>query len=341
MVTLKEIAKRTGVAESTISRILNRDPTLSISDEKRRRVVETAEALQYVMRRSRSSRKEDASIALRRPGDLRSVMIVHFLSSASELSQPFYVGLRQGIEARAEAYGMATTRLFAGEFDPAMLTRGRNVGIISVGDLPDGHLEAIRALGVATVLAHPQERPVDVDVAYVDLWSASTRLCEWLLTRGVRQPALVGVQGPQSRRLAAFRSVMSEAGLFDPDYVTYARDSSDDGQDQIRTLFSRLADTGKPLPDAVVIYADRTAVEVYRGLEKAKLSIPRDVQVVAFNDSSIAHMLAPELSTLRLEAGVIGETAVDLLMERHGGRKAAKHVQILPTIIERGSTRKP
>lgn len=52
-------------------------------------------------------------------------------------------------------------------------------------------------------------------------------------------------------------------------------------------------------------------------------------------------MLAPKLSTLRLEAGVIGESSVDLLMERHAGRKAAKHVQILPIIIERGSTLKP
>ncbi|WP_230718762.1 substrate-binding domain-containing protein [Martelella mediterranea] len=87
--------------------------------------------------------------------------------------------------------------------------------------------------------------------------------------------------------------------------------------------------------------ADRNAVGVYRGLQEAKLSIPWDVQVVAFNDSSIAQMLVPELSTLRLEAGVIGETSVDLLMERHAGRKAAKYVQITPTIIERGSTLKP
>lgn len=341
MVTLKEIAKRTGVAESTISRVLNRDPTLSISDEKRRRVVETAEALQYVMRRSRNSRKEDVSVALRRPTDLKSVMIVHFLTSAAELSQPFYVGLRQGIEARCEAYGMATTRLFAGEFDPAMLSRARNVGVISVGDLPAGQLEAIRSLGVPVVLAHPQARPFDVDVAYVDLEAASTRLCEWLLARNVRRPALVGVQDPVSRRLAAFRSAMSAAGVFDPDYVTYGNDLTSDGQVQLQALFSQIAAAGKPQPDAIVLYADRTAVGVYRGLEEAKLSIPRDVQVVAFNDSSIAQMLAPKLSTLRLEAGVIGETSVDLLMERHSGRKAAKHVQILPTIIERGSTLKP
>ncbi|AJY45911.1 LacI family DNA-binding transcriptional regulator [Martelella endophytica] len=340
MVTLKEIAKRTGVAESTISRILNRDPSLSISDEKRRRVVETAEALQYVMRRARSGPDDDASVTLRRPADLKTVMIVHFLSSADELSQPFYVGLRQGIEARCEAYGLATTRLFAGEFDPAMLHRLRNVGVISVGDLPAEQRAAIEKLGIPLSLAHPHERPHDTDVAYVDLEAASARLSTWLLARGVERPAFIGVSSPESKRLRAFRKVMTEAGKFDADYIGYGNNVRVDSDIHVDHLLARLDAAGKPRPDAIVVYADRVAVEVYRALAEARMSIPGDVQVVAFNDSSIARMVAPKLTTLRLEAGVIGETAVDLLMERHGGRKAVKHVEILPTIIERGSTRK-
>ena len=47
-VTLKEIACRVSVAESTVSRVLSKEPTLSISEEKRRAIIETAEELNYV-----------------------------------------------------------------------------------------------------------------------------------------------------------------------------------------------------------------------------------------------------------------------------------------------------
>lgn len=47
MVTIKEIASAVGVSSATVSRVLNYDPTLSISTKKRQAIIETAEALNY------------------------------------------------------------------------------------------------------------------------------------------------------------------------------------------------------------------------------------------------------------------------------------------------------
>ncbi len=54
MVTIKEIAKAAGVSAATVSRVLNYDPTLSISPAKRQAVIETAEALNYETPRNRN-----------------------------------------------------------------------------------------------------------------------------------------------------------------------------------------------------------------------------------------------------------------------------------------------
>ncbi|MCH3933894.1 MAG: LacI family DNA-binding transcriptional regulator [Leuconostoc mesenteroides] len=47
MVTIKQIALETDVSSSTVSRVLNNDLTLSVSDETRRKIIDAAQRLNY------------------------------------------------------------------------------------------------------------------------------------------------------------------------------------------------------------------------------------------------------------------------------------------------------
>ena len=47
MATIKEIAKRTGYSQATVSRLLNGDPTLSVREETRRAIIRASEDLGY------------------------------------------------------------------------------------------------------------------------------------------------------------------------------------------------------------------------------------------------------------------------------------------------------
>lgn len=338
MATLKEIAKITGVAASTISRVLNRDPTLSISDEKRTLVIETAEKLQYVTPRRRRNRNAPDTMSLRRPDEPVSMALVHFLSSAEELSRPFYIGLRKGIEARCEAYGINLVRVLETDIDPASLQAARYAGVISIGPQHAERIAAFEALGMPVVLTHPAAPAIGLDIAYVDVKAASVMLCEWLLARGIERPALVGLANDTDGRLAGYREVLEPLGRFDPALVVREAEADSAGQNAVDELFRRLEASGGPLPDALITHKDQTAVEVYRALEERGLKIPDDISVVGFNDSAVASVMRPELTTIRLDAGEIGATAVDLLAERLGGRGSAKHVQIQPTVMVRAST---
>ena len=53
MVTLKDISKRTGVSATTISRVLNNDETIAVSEETKRAIFETAYELGYISPRRR------------------------------------------------------------------------------------------------------------------------------------------------------------------------------------------------------------------------------------------------------------------------------------------------
>ena len=75
----------------------------------------------------------------------------------------------------------------------------------------------------------------------------------------------------------------------------------------------------------------------YRACVKLGLTIPNDIAIAAFNDNSVAQFMAPPLTTVRLPAEEIGETAVDLLLERIAGRDFSKRVILESRIVWRGS----
>jgi LacI family transcriptional regulator len=79
MVTLKEIAAAVGVSSATVSRVLNYDTTLSISNRKRQAIIETAEKLNYATPRNRNRANVQG---------LTKLALVHFLRPEQELVDP-------------------------------------------------------------------------------------------------------------------------------------------------------------------------------------------------------------------------------------------------------------
>jgi LacI family transcriptional regulator len=92
-------------------------------------------------------------------------------------------------------------------------------------------------------------------------------------------------------------------------------------------------------PDAIVTGNDNIAIGLYRAIEEKGYAIPRDVAVASFNDISVAQFMNPPLTTIRLPSEEIGETAVELLLERVAGRELAKRINLASQIVWRQSTR--
>jgi LacI family transcriptional regulator len=94
-------------------------------------------------------------------------------------------------------------------------------------------------------------------------------------------------------------------------------------------------------PDVIVTANDNMAIGAYRAIQELGLSIPGDVAIVSVNDIPVAQFLMPPLTTVRIHGEHIGETAVDLLLERLSGRDYAKQVKIATELVWRASSRKP
>jgi len=101
-----------------------------------------------------------------------------------------------------------------------------------------------------------------------------------------------------------------------------------------------LADPGRPT--GVICDDDILAGGLYLAARELGLGIPADLSVVGFDDLAHAAVLAPPLTTVRADAGLLGVTAFDLLAERMADPTGRARRVVQPVaLVERGSTAPP
>lgn len=333
MVTLKEIAKAVGVSPATVSRVLNFDQTLSVTPRTRQAIIETAEAMKYETPRARNRAYQQG---------LSKVALVHYLRPDQELVDPYYVGLRLGIESRCQALKIETIKVYHTDSLPeASLLRGAS-GIIAIGRHDDKEIAWLRKHNRNLVFADFSPPTDEIDSVESDLMLATRKLLDSLWLAGHRRIAFAGwvdvydgvASKLQERRCRAYIEWAKQAGVFDERLCLTGSKTEESGYKLTRQILSA-ADR----PDALVTANDNMAVGAYRAIHELGLRIPDDIAVASFNDISVAQFMNPPLTTVHLAAEEIGESAVELLLERMNGRELPKRVTLATRLRWRGSTR--
>jgi LacI family transcriptional regulator len=104
---------------------------------------------------------------------------------------------------------------------------------------------------------------------------------------------------------------------------------------------SELLDLSDP-PTALFCFNDNMAVAAMRAARDRGLSVPRDLSVVGFDDSTVASQLQPALTTVRQPLEEMGRVAVSLLTRLlEGQRVEAVRIDLATNLIVRESTAPP
>ena len=95
------------------------------------------------------------------------------------------------------------------------------------------------------------------------------------------------------------------------------------------------------LPSAIICTSDEEAIEVYKAAQVRGLSIPDDLSVVGFDNSSLAELPGISLTSVEHPGQYMGELATQVLVERvlNPGVACQTTSLIKPRLVERGSTR--
>jgi DNA-binding LacI/PurR family transcriptional regulator len=175
---------------------------------------------------------------------------------------------------------------------------------------------------------------VDVDGAL-----GTDAAVEHLIALGHRKIAFLGWQrgsGVGDDRAEGWRRAMRRHGL--PTRGRRAQSIADD-VDAARTAVEPLLDAGAT---AVVAASDTLALGCYHAVRERGAAPGRDVAVTGFDDSSMAAVLSPGLTTLAQPLEAIGRECVRLLLARISHPDAPpERILLEPSLIVRDSTLTP
>lgn len=338
-VTIRELARLSGVSVGTVSRALNGYP--DVRDDTRERIQRLAEELEYTPQAA-------ARTLVTRRSHVIGIVLDTFRHHA-DLGHPFFHEVLVGVKDRLGAAGYDLL-LFASE------QPGNGYGPHSYLKRCDHHhVDGAVLMGVQaddTEVRRLASAPlpcVSVDVEFQGPHSAwvssdnqeAARLAvEHLKECGHRRIAHIAgsLDTTAGRdRLRGFQHAIERAGIsyFD-ELVVYGDFHYDSGL----AAMERLLGLGEP-PTAVFAASDMMAMGAMRAAQAAGLSVPQDVAFVGFDDIAVAAMAHPPLTTIRQEKTQLGELAAETLlrlMDDAANGSVGPRLTLPVTLVAREST---
>ena len=324
MPTIRDVARKAGVATTTVSRVLNNSGYVSAAT--RARVEAAIQELGYVPNRVARS------LRLKRTNTLALVV--------TDITNPFWTTVVRGVEDAANAAGF-TVILCNTDESPAkqdaylqVLLQKRVDGIL----LTPTHSTAepvslIQRQSVPVVILDRRVPGAAVDVVRCDSEEGAYQLVGCLLDLGHRR---IGVlTGPESvstavDRVAGYRRALREAGLREADeWVRYGEFTLDSGARGAHEMLGL-----DPRPTALFAANNFIATGALRVLQEAGLGVPGDVSLVTFDELPCDPSSTPFLTVANQPAYEMGQQATELLIARLSDPAADGYREIiLPTQI--------
>jgi LacI family transcriptional regulator len=163
-----------------------------------------------------------------------------------------------------------------------------------------------------------------------------------LIEKGCVNPVFLSISSSLSicnNRAAGFKAALIDRRKGHPaKSIVECKSGNSDMNSQIKKLLSR-----KNKPDGIVASVERLGMSLYLIAQEMKISIPRDLKIVAFSTVETAPILNPSLTTIVQPAFDIGKTAAEILFKKIEKREKmlTEEIVILPsTLIERRSSQK-
>jgi DNA-binding LacI/PurR family transcriptional regulator len=326
---LAEVARKVGVSEATVSRVLNDKP--GVSDATRQAVLTALDVLGY-----------------ERPSKLRGERARLVGLVLPELQNPIFPAFAEviGGALAQNGYTPVLCTQTAGGISEAdyveLLLQQQVSGVVFVGgayaqrDANHDHYRRLADLNLPTVLVNAPVDELHFATVSCDDSVATTQALTHLRSLGhERIGLLLGPRDhvPSQRKLQAAERIAAGWGTeFDPSLIVHSLYSLEAGQ----AAATRLLASGVT---AILCASDPMALGAIRAARRAGLSVPRDVSIVGYDDSALMNSVEPPLTTIRQPIEPMGRTVIELLLRQISSDSALRDELFFePELVVRGST---
>jgi LacI family transcriptional regulator, repressor for deo operon, udp, cdd, tsx, nupC, and nupG len=324
---LAEVAKKAGVSEATVSRVLN--GRNGVSESTRASVLTALDVLGY-----------------ERPTKLRGERGRLVGLVLPELQNPIFPALAEVVTASLAQRGFTPAlcaRTIGGvpERDYIEMLLDHQVsGVVFAGgsyalaDAEHGHYRALTDRRMPVVMVNAGVGDLGFPHISTDDAVAVEQAYGHLTSLGHRRIGMV--MGPEDhvpsrRKLTALIQIVGPPG--ENWFVERTNFSMESARLAAGKLIEREV-TG------MICASDVLALGSIRAARRLGLDVPRDVSIVGFDDSALMTCTDPPLTTVRQPIEMMGQAAVDLLVNQieGGGSVASDELLFEPELVVRGST---
>jgi LacI family transcriptional regulator len=320
---LEQIAKLSGVSRSTVSRVINNDPNVS--------VVTREKVMQVVKRVNYTPNATARGLAA---GRTHVLGLVIPMGVSALFTDPYFPILIQGVSSACNAREYSVMLWLAEpEYERRMIRQIMYSGlvdgvIVSSMLLNDSLVQALSDGDLPFMLVG--RHPTDTHASYVDADNiGGAREAVTHLLR-LRRTQVATITGPQNMtagvdRLTGYLAALRDRGLVsDPSLIAEGDFTEAGGYRGMQQLLACR-------PDAIFAASDIMAIGAMRALREASLRVPEDVAVVGFDDLPQSIHSDPPLTTVRQPIYRLGSTTVDTLLDLIEYPDSSPRRIVLPT----------
>jgi DNA-binding LacI/PurR family transcriptional regulator len=328
---IQEVAKRAGVSTATVSRTLNRVPT--VDRRLAKRVWKAASELGYY-----PNKLARGLVA----GRSRILGLI-----VSDITNPFFPEVIQSFEGAAVEHNYEIL-LVSTQGNPERTEasvrriierRVDGVAVFTSG-IREELLEQLQSRKLPLVLVDAESPPPGTSNLKIDYGRGIRQAVEHLAA--LRHKKIAFVTGPLTLRSAvtrknAFEDSLRQIGMqVDPQLVLEGDHTMEGGM----CAFGALVDKGLR-PTAVMCSNDLSAIGVMREAYERGVSVPEDISIVGFDDVRIAQFIVPPLTSVRISEAGIGRVAFNALfaeLQREKPSRNSAEYLLTTDLVLRAST---
>ncbi len=337
--TLKEIAKLTGVSISTVSRVINHKDTKAASKEVQDKIWKIVRETEYVpnsnARNLKFKEQEEMSAMTK-----KTIGCI-FARSHDTVNDPFFSQISRAIEQEAFRQGYFVKYSFSAYDinDPntyQLISNNHVNGIVILGRFDKYLLSFVKNRYKHVVYTGLNQIDTNYDQVICDGYQAAMKAVHYLHQSGHVQIAYVGEKNNEVR-YQGYCDAIRELGLpLRRENILITPFSSEGGYLGVQKFLE------KPLEvTAFFCGNDSTAIGALKAVKEHGLKVPKDISFIGIDDIETAQYVSPMLTTIHIPMEELGKMAAKILIDRmEYGKSLPVKVELPFSLTIRESCRK-
>lgn len=328
--SIKKIAKAAGVSTATVSRVLNGSD--KVRENTAKKVMEVVEKMNYrldhVARRMKVKSTDSLVIGL----------------IITDIGNPFFSNVAKGVEDVSFRNKHVLMICNTNE-DPAkekfflnsMLSEKVSGAIIVPTSGNGDFYKKLVEEGFPMVMVDRRPDHLNVDTVSINNELGGYQATNQLIQNGHTRIGIVcGIKGLSNTkdRLAGYKKALNDKGIeVSDELITYGDYIESGGREAMNTLLSL-----DPPPTAVFSTNNLMTLGCIKELYERNVSIPDEIALIGFDDSTWAEALIPPLTTVKQPGYELGINAAELLIKRlNNGDSNTVNIVLNPELVIRKS----